>query len=441
MNTLDATHDPSLTSWVESAQSDGTDFPIQNLPFGVFRRGRGDAEVGVAIGSDVLALTPLVGAGWLGQDAQVHHAVAQGTLNALLELSEAQTRDLRRRISALLSASNGALRDAASQRASCIVPQSDVEMLMPVTVGDYTDFYASVHHATNVGSMFRPDNPLLPNYKFIPVGYHGRASSLVVGGTPVRRPWGQQKADDADAPTFAPCRLFDYEVEVGFYVRGDNDLGSSVNIAEAEGRIFGLSLVNDWSARDLQKWEYQPLGPFLAKSFATSVAPWVVTLDALAPFRVSAFERPAGDPQPLPHLDHAVNRNTGAVDMQVEAWLLTPQMRAAKHEPVRLSRGHFRDMYWTIAQMLTHHASNGCNMRAGDLLASGTVSGPEKGNRGCLLELTWRGSEPVQLPTGEERRFLIDGDELILKGYCESKSHRRIGFGECRGVVVEALPA
>ncbi len=301
------------------------------------------------------------------------------------------------------------------------------EMLLPVRIGDYTDFYASIHHATNVGSMFRPDNPLLPNYKWVPIGYHGRASSIVVSGTRVRRPHGQTR-DDANAPpVFGPSKRLDYEMEVGFFIGRGNALGDPVPVGDALDHVFGFCLVNDWSARDIQTWEYQPLGPFLAKNFATTISPWIVTLDALEPFRTNAFVRADGDPQPLPYL-----RDDVGFDITVEVWLRSAKMS----EPIRLSRGSFRDMYWTVAQLVAHHTSNGCNLQPGDLLASGTISGTAKDSRGSLLELSWRGTEPIELPTGETRKFLEDGDEVILRAYCEREGYARIGFGECRGVVV-----
>lgn len=312
-------------------------------------------------------------------------------------------------------------------------------MVLPVDIGDYTDFYSSIHHATNVGRLFRPDNPLLPNYKHIPIGYHGRASSVVISGTPVRRPSGQTKAPDADAPSFGPSRLLDYEVEVGFFVGEGNELGVPRSLDETEERLFGFCLVNDWSARDMQGWEYQPLGPFLAKSFLTSISPWIVTTEALAPFREPAFERAEGDPQPLPYLDSERNRSRGGIGLVLEAHLSTPAMEEQGLPPHRLSRGNFRNMYWTAAQMATHHASNGCNLRPGDLLASGTVSGESADSRGCLLEITRRGAEPVQLPSGEERKFLQDGDTVTLGGYCEKEGAVRIGFGQCAGTVEPAL--
>ncbi len=433
---LDATHDPQLRSWVESAHDEGTDFPIQNLPFGAFTvDGEVSPRIGVAIGDRVLDLAGVLDAGLLRDEAGVAaQACRSGRLNDLMGLGRKHVRSLRHRISELLSEGNDEI--AGSGRADeLLLAMDEVEMQLPARIGDYTDFYASVHHATNVGSMFRPDNPLLPNYKWIPVGYHGRASSVVVSGTPVHRPAGQSKAPDADAPSFGPTERFDYEMEVGAFVGAGNGLGHPVPIGRAEEHLFGLCLVNDWSARDIQPWEYQPLGPFLAKSFATTISPWVVTMDALTPFRVATKPRPEGDPSPLPYLDHPEVQARGAIDLTVEVYLSSAQMRAKGMDPVRLSRGSFTDMYWTVSQMLTHHASNGCNLRPGDLLASGTVSGPDKESRGCLLELTWRGTEPIELPTGEERRFLEDGDEIVMRGRCESDGAVPIGFGECRGVV------
>ncbi len=433
---LNDTHDPERRSWVESANAPGSDFPIQNLPFGVFRPSGSDrARIGVAIGDQILDLDHCAGKGLLtGVADEAVEACRQASLNALMGLGPSRWTVLRAAISRLLTAGN----QRADDTAGALAAMADAEMLMPAEIGDYTDFYCSIHHATNVGSMFRPDNPLLPNYKHIPIGYHGRSSSLVASGTPVRRPCGQTKAPDAPAPSFGPSKLLDYELEVGFFVGPGNDLGTSVSVDEADSRLFGFCLVNDWSARDVQAWEYQPLGPFLAKSFQTSLSPWVVTAEALLPYRVPAFERPDGDPQPLPHLDSERNRAAGGIDMAVEVHLRTPQMRAEGAEPHRLTRGNFRHMYWTAAQMLAHHGSNGCNLQPGDLLASGTVSGPDKGSRGCLLELTWRGSEPIELPGGESRKFLLDGDEVILRGYCEKEGAARVGFGECRGVVEPA---
>jgi len=311
-------------------------------------------------------------------------------------------------------------------------------MHLPAVIGDYTDFYASIYHATNVGKLFRPDNPLLPNYKYVPIGYHGRASSIVASGTELRRPNGQTKAADADHPVFGPSRSLDYELEVGFFVGAGNTRGETIPINSAEKHIFGLCLLNDWSARDIQAWEYQPLGPFLAKNFATTVSPWIVTMEALEPFRVSAFEREQSDPEPLPYLSSEADHKRGGINLALEVWLSSRRMREAKLSPIRLSKGNARDLYWTLAQMLTHHASNGCNLQPGDLLGTGTVSGSTKDSVGSLLEMTRRGAEPIQLPSGELRKFLEDGDEILFRGYCEREGHPRIGFGECRGIILPA---
>lgn len=434
---LDPTHDPALRSWVQSAQVPASPFPIQNLPFGCYvRSGVHEPRVAVAIGDELVDVVALLDAGLVEGEAEVAaRACRSGRLNELMALGRSHARALRARLSALLSEGNEEI--AQSGAVSRILLRSaDVEMVLPARVGDYTDFYASVHHATNVGSMFRPDNPLLPNYKWIPIGYHGRASSIVVSGTSVPRPWGQTRADDASAPVYGPTRRLDYELEVGVFVGAGNELGQTVPLRDAEHHLFGVCLVNDWSARDVQAWEYQPLGPFLAKSFATSLSPWVVTFDALAPFRCAPSARPEEDPQPLPHLAYAPTDFQGGLDLQLEVLLSTQHMREAGVSPHRLSHGSFSDLYWTLGQMFTHHTSNGCNLRPGDLLASGTVSGPQKENRGCLLELSWRGSEPIVLPNGEERRFLEDGDEVIVRGQCAREGFVGIGLGECRGLVV-----
>jgi len=437
---LNETHSPTLESFVAAANESDTDFPIQNLPFGVFHRlGESlegeDDRVGVAIGDQIVDIHELKRLGLLDaappEAAEAARACAGPYLNPLMGLAPKSWSALRLALSRLLRSDSA----AAAEVQKALVPMAEAELVMPVDIGDYTDFYCSIYHATNVGSMFRPDNPLMPNYKHLPVGYHGRASSVVVSGGSIRRPQGQSKAPDAPAPSFGPSKLFDYELEVGFFVGTGNEMGQPIPVAEAEAHLFGFCLVNDWSARDIQGWEYQPLGPFLAKSFATSISPWVVTNEALAPFRVSAFERAADDPQPLPHLDSTSNRSHGGIDLHLDVYLQTTKMRADGTEPHHLTRGNFRDMYWTASQMLTHHASAGCNLRPGDLLASGTVSGTAKDSRGCLLELTWRGAEPVALPNGEERKFLQDGDEVILRGSCEREGARRIGFGECRGMV------
>jgi fumarylacetoacetase len=424
---------------VESANDPASDFPVQNLPLGVFRyRGEGPPRVGCAIGDQVLDLAACAERGLLrGMPADVEDACRGTSLNGLMALEARVRGTLRHRLSHLLRAEGGFV-TARPEAPNVLVPRGDAEMQLPATVGDYTDFYASVFHATNVGKMLRPDNPLLPNYKWVPIGYHGRASSLVVSGTPVRRPSGQTEPPAGGPPGFGPSRHLDYELEVGAFLGPGNALGRTIPLAEAEGHLFGLCLVNDWSARDLQKWEYQPLGPFLAKSFATSISPWVVTIEALAPYRAPAFARPEGDPRPLPYLAHEENDAHGGIDLRLEVLLSTRAMRERGLPPFPVSRSSLRDLYWTLAQMVAHHASNGCNLRPGDLIASGTVSGEAREARGCLLERTWRGAEPIAVPGGEERRFLEDGDEVILRGHCEREGFARIGFGECRGVVIGA---
>ena len=358
------------------------------------------------------------------------------SLNSLMSLGTIPRRALRRRLHAILRSDAAASdRQAVSRH---LLAQADVEMLLPAAVGDYTDFYASIFHATNVGRLFRPDNPLLPNYKHIPIGYHGRASSLIASGTPVSRPAGQTRDGDSD-PKFGPTKALDYELELGVFVGPGNKLGEAISIAEAEDHLFGICLVNDWSARDIQAWEYQPLGPFLGKSFATSLSPWVVTVEALVPFRTSAFQREQTDPSPLPYLSDSFDQQHGGLDLWLEVALTSAKMREVCLAPIVLGRSNFRDMYWTLAQMLTHHASNGCNLRPGDLLASGTVSGADESARGCLLELTSRGKNPVTLPTGEQRKFLEDGDRVILRGSCEREGSRRIGLGTCQATIVPAL--
>jgi fumarylacetoacetase len=432
----DGTHDAALRSFVESANDPASDFPVQNLPLGVFRRGGdGRARVGCAIGDRVLDLAACGEHGLLrGLPSEVEAACAGSSLNALMALEPRVRGTLRHRLSHLLRAEGGFV-SARGHAAEVLPPLTDAELLLPALVGDYTDFYASVFHATNVGRMLRPDSPLLLNYKWVPIGYHGRASSLVVSGTPVARPHGQTEPGESGEPRFGPTRSLDYELEVAAFLGPGNRLGAPIPLGEAESHLFGLVLLNDWSARDLQKWEYQPLGPFLAKSFATSISPWVVTLEALAPFRVPAFARPAGDPQPLAYLAHAEDREHGGIDLRLEVRLLTGAMRERGLEPFLVSRSNLRDVYWTLAQMVAHHSSNGCNLRPGDLIASGTVSGPDPESRGCLIERTWRGTEPLSLPGGEERRFLEDGDEVILRGRCQREGFAAIGFGECRGVV------
>jgi fumarylacetoacetase len=425
------------TSWVESANQSTSDFPLQNLPFGVFSTRTLDPRIGVAIGDRVLDVRLCAEQGLLrALEPALQQACTAAALNRIMALGRKACSALRARLIELLRAD--AAPEIRSRVERLLYPASDVTMHLPAVIGDYTDFYASIYHATNVGKLFRPDNPLLPNYKHVPIGYHGRASSIVVSGAEIKRPNGQTKAPDAESPVFGPSRLLDYELEVGFFVAQGNARGEAIPLNKAEDHIFGLCLVNDWSARDIQAWEYQPLGPFLAKNFATTISPWVVTLDALEPFRVPAFQREAGDPQPLPYLSSEETQQRGGFDLTLEVWLSSQRMRQSGQPPIRLSKGNMRDLYWTPAQMLAHHASNGCNLRPGDLLASGTVSGPTKESVGCLLEMTRRGAEPIQLPTGEIRRFLEDGDEVIFHGYCERGGHPRIGFGECRGIILSA---
>ncbi len=434
--TIDETHDPARRSWVDSANQPASDFPIQNLPYGVFRRA-GSAEparVGVAIGTMILDVSAATRLGYLSGDAAVPAlACAAPALNGLLALGRPAWRALRVALGRLLAAGSNAERDASQ----LLVPMVDADLLVPAHVGDYTDFYASIHHATNVGRMFRPDNPLLPNYKYVPIGYHGRASSIVPSDTGVRRPVGQRKPPDAAVPVFEPSRALDYECEVGAVIGPGNALGESLTMRDASAQLFGLCLVNDWSARDIQSWEYQPLGPFLSKSFATTVAPWIVTMEALAPYRVPAAARPPEDPRPLPYLDDTEDQAYGGVDITLEVSLRTRSMREKGIAPHRVSRARFADMYWTTAQMITHHASNGCNLRPADLLASGTISGTTRDSLGCLLEITKRGAEPLRV--GDETRgFLEDGDEVTIRGECERDGYARIGFGECRGRVLSA---
>ncbi len=438
---LDATHDPSLRSWVTSANIADTDFPIQNLPFGVFARGPSDggrAGVGVAIGDRIVDITAVHAAGLLTGDAELAARHCAGPrLNDLMALEPRYRLALRSQLSGMLRAGSAAERTPGLAE-RILVRAADVTMRLPADIGDYTDFYASVYHATNVGTMLRPDNPLLPNYKWVPIGYHGRVSSIVPSGTAIRRPKGQTKGADDQAPRVGPTRSLDYEAEVGFFVGVGNDMGNPIGVDDAEGHLFGVCLLNDWSARDIQSWEYQPLGPFLAKNFATSISPWVVTMEALAPFRVPPFARPDGDPSPLPYLTLRGSLERSGLDVALDVWLSSRQMREQQIEAIRLSRGSARDLYWTPAQLLAHHASNGCNMRAGDLLGSGTVSGATRDSLGCLLELTRRGADPLTLPTGEQRSFLEDGDEVVMRGSCSRPGAVRIGLGECRGVVTAA---
>lgn len=435
---LNETHDPALRSWVASANQPGCDFPIQNLPFAVFRRkGAGEAwRCGVAIGDQILDLAAVARAGVLqGLAAETAQAGAQDKLNALMALGPQAWSALRQALSAALR--EGSAAQAALQ--PCLVPQAFAEYDVPARIGDYTDFYTSVHHATNIGKQFRPDNPLLPNYKWVPIGYHGRASSIGVSGQAFARPKGQVKAPDAEVPVLAASKRMDIELELGVFIGTGNELGDPVSITEAESHVFGICLLNDWSARDIQGWEYQPLGPFLSKNFASTISPWVVTLEALAPYRVP-FTRPEGDPQPLPYLDSPANRSGGAFDIQLQVGLQTGRMREAGQGDVQISRTSYRHAYWTVAQMVTHHTVNGCNLQPGDLLGTGTLSGPTLDQAGALIELTLGGKQPVQLPDGDTRTFLQDGDSVVLRGWCEKAGAARIGFGECWGTVLPARP-
>jgi fumarylacetoacetase len=434
---VNATHNPALRSWVGSANRADCDFPIQNLPFGVFRRiARNEAwRGGVAIGDEVLDL----GAVALRERSTgaVAKALAacggESTLNSFMAMGREAWSALRGFLSEVLRADSP---HAEALRAA-LVPQSQAEYAVPARIGDYTDFYASIHHATAVGRLFRPDNPLLPNYKWVPIGYHGRASSIRVSGQKLTRPVGQIMPQGASSPALAPTHRLDYELEVGVFIGAGNTLGSRVHVDRVADHVFGLCLLNDWSARDIQAWEYQPLGPFLAKNFATTISPWIVTLEALAPFQTQ-WTRPAEDPQPLSYLDSAAVRAAGAIDLQLEVWLETARMRATGAPPERLSHATFRDSYWTVAQLLAHHTVNGCNLEAGDLFGSGTQSGPAAAEAGSLLELSQGGKSPLTLRSGERRTFLEDGDRVIFRGWCERDGFTRIGFGEAAGLVLPA---
>ena len=433
---LDATHDPKLRSWVESANLPGCDFPIQNLPLAVFRRAGGgeNFRCGVGIGDCILDLGALdMLSPFEGLGAEALAACGEPSLSRLMALGRDAWVALRRGLSECLRAGS----PGAAELGNALIPLSEAEFTLPARVGNYTDFYASIHHATAVGRLFRPDQPLLPNYKWVPIAYHGRASSVGVSGQEVRRPRGQIMPRGGDRPQLAPSARLDYELEVGVLIGEGNRPGCPIPIAQAEGHVFGLCLLNDWSARDIQAWEYQPLGPFLAKSFATTISPWVVTLEALAPFRLP-WSRPAGDPQPLPYLDCESLRAGGALDLYLEAALESAAMRASGAAPQPLARTNFRHSYWSIAQMVAHHTVNGCNLERGDLLGTGTQSGPAPEEAGSLLELTAGGKSAIRLASGEMRTFLEDGDRVILRGWCERPGCARIGFGEVSGTVLAA---
>ena len=446
MTQLNETHEPSLQSWLNSANLEGTDFPIQNLPFAEFRRAGSDEAFrgGVAIGDQIVDLAALNNAylqGSLGdlltaEAAIALAAAAQSSLNELMSLGSIHWSALRLALSRGLRAGSA----HESVIAACLIAQSDAEYALPARIGDYTDFYASIHHATNIGRLFRPDNPLLPNYQWIPIGYHGRSSSINMSGADFPRPHSQMKAPDAEKPVYGPCKRLDYELEVGIFIGQGNAQGQSVAMDDAEAHVFGLCLLNDWSARDIQAWEYQPLGPFLSKNFASTISPWVVTMEALLPYR-SAWTRPEADPQPLSYLESMQNRAAGGFDMQLEVLVETAQMREQGLAPHRLGLSNFDYSYWTVAQMVTHHTVNGCNLQAGDLFGSGTMSGPHAGSEGAMIELTKGGKEPVTLSNGEVRTFLEDGDRVIMRGWCERAGAKRIGFGEMSSTILPAIEA
>ena len=431
MSKIDETHDPARKSWVESANGH-PDFPVQNLPLGVFSVGNDSARIGCAIGDMILDLKALANAGMVDEHWKL--ALGLSTLNAWFAHGPADATALRKRLSELLSEEQ---HKAAVQ--PLLIPMDRATMHLPCAIGDYTDFYVGIHHATNVGKQFRPDNPLLPNYKFVPIGYHGRASSVRASGEPVVRPKGQRKAPDADVPEYGPSRRLDYELELGIFIGAGNELGEPIPVGEASDHIAGYCLLNDWSARDLQAWEYQPLGPFLAKNFLTSISPWVVTPDALAPFRRPMPPRPEGDPEPLPYLSDAEDRASGGLGVELEVSLLTHKMRAADAEPFVLSRGEAAAaMYWSAAQIVAHHSSNGCNLQSGDLIGTGTLSTDQATGLGSLLEISRGGQEPIELPSGETRSFLEDGDELVLSARCNADGAVPIGFGSCAGRILPA---
>jgi fumarylacetoacetase len=435
---VNETHNKLLRSWVESAQATGTYFPIQNLPFGVFSHQSNGREphVGVAIGDQVFDLYRAQEAHLLDSlSGEIQAACKAPNLGALMSWGSAASSPLRKRLITILKVDPTKPNPEKEKAAACLLPMSACTMQIPVSIGDYTDFYASIHHATNVGKLFRPDSPLLPNYKYLPIGYHGRASSI---GTPVRRPRGQVRPDDAAPPDFVPARALDYEVELGAFIGRGNDLGNPIPLSSALDHVFGLCILNDWSARDIQKWEYQPLGPFLGKSFCSTISPWIVTMEALAPFRAPVSKRASDDPSPLPNLNNNEDQKTGAFNIMVEARVSTKGMRRQNMDPMWLSHANVKDLYWTLGQMVTHHTSNGCNLKTGDLLGTGTISGPDKENVGCLLEMTKGGKEPTKLAGGETRTYLQDGDEVIMRAYCAKPDFATIGFGECRGLIEPA---
>jgi fumarylacetoacetase len=431
---LNETHDPARRSWVESANAPESEFPIQNLPFCVFCPTAGSQpRVGVAIGDQILDLAA-AGPTLEGLASEAARAGAAPFLNLIMSVGPQAWSALRLGLSRALSTEH----NKGASISQHLTPMAQAEIRLPVAFRNFTDFFASIFHATNAGRMFRPDNPLMPNYKYVPVAYHSRASSVRVSGTPLKRPLGQRKGPNEDAPSYGPSRNLDFELELGAFVGIGSELGSTVPVGRAADHVFGYCLLNDWSARDIQAWEYQPLGPFLGKNFGTTISPWVVTAEALAPFHTKAYARPDGDPAPLPHLTDAEDQAHGGLDISLEVHLSTEAMRRSGTAPLRITQTSFALMYWTIAQMIAHHTSNGCNLEIGDLIGSGTVSGPEKSSWGSLLELTARGREPIELPGGEKRGFIEDGDEIIFRGFCAGPGFRRIGFGECRAIIQPA---
>jgi fumarylacetoacetase len=435
---IDDTHNPRRRSWVASAEGH-PDFPIQNLPLGIFTPPGGIAGGGVAIGDEILDLAAALELGlFSGLAAEAARAASGATLNPLLALGRDARVALRRRVGEILDADWRERDTIERERAQLLHRAADCRLDLPAAIGGYTDFFAGIHHATNAGKLFRPDNPLMPNYKYVPIGYHGRTSSIGASPARVRRPNGQRKPASETVPTFGPSRNLDFELELGVWIGPGNALGEPIPIGEAAQHVAGFCLLNDWSARDIQGWEYQPLGPFLGKSFATTVSPWVITAEALAPFRMAQAPRPAGDPQPLPYLSDGADQSGGALDIELEVLLLTLDMQAKGLAPYRLAASNARHLYWTVAQLVAHHTSNGCNLRPGDILGTGTISGPDQDSLGSLLEITAGGKQAVTLPSGENRRFLEDGDTVILRAHCKREGFAGIGFGECRGTIAPA---
>ncbi len=418
-------NDPSLSSWIEVDKA--SDFPIQNLPFGIFKTQSSSPRIGVAIGDQVLDLAILNKLGFMDNLKIDNSVFTNQYLNDFIELGKQTTSAVRERISQLLNSKTADLRDNKEARAKVFHALSNIQMQIPVRIGDYTDFYSSIDHATNVGTMLRdPKNALFPNWKHLPVGYHGRASSIVISGTEIHRPKGQTKPVETEPPVFGPCKSLDFELETAFIIGKSTALGTSISAADADDHIFGMVLFNDWSARDIQTWEYIPLGPFLAKNFASTMSPWVVTLEALEPFRVAGYKQ---DPKVLPYLEYKGDKN---IDINLEVFI-----QPKNGEETKVCHSNFKFMYWTMEQQLAHHTVNGCNMNVGDVLASGTISGPTPESYGSMLEISWRGSKPIKLNDGSERKFINDNDTVIMRGYCE-KNGVKIGFGDCIGKLLPA---